>query len=109
MRIARPDDADQLATVFIDAWRDAYRGVVDDAVIDALHHPDVASWLRNLVANTAARTFLAEKNGEVLGFTRFGDDAHEPAARTRLCALRLALRLSPRRRSTPARTSHRRA
>jgi ribosomal protein S18 acetylase RimI-like enzyme len=78
VRIARPDDADQLATVFIDAWRDAYRGVVDDTVIDALHHPDVASWLRNLVANTAARTFLAEKNDEVLGFTRFGDDANEP-------------------------------
>jgi GntR family transcriptional regulator len=79
VRIARPEDADQLATVFINAWRDAYRGVVEDSVIDALHHPDVASWLRNLVANTAARTFLAEKNGEVLGFTRFGDDVNEPA------------------------------
>lgn len=79
VRIARPEDADQLATVFIDAWRDAYRGVVDDAIIDALQHPDIASWLRNLVANTAARTFLAEKDHEVLGFTRFGDDTDVPA------------------------------
>jgi GntR family transcriptional regulator len=90
VRIARPDDADQLASVFIDAWRDAYRGVVEDSVIDALYHPDVASWLRNLVANTAARTFLAEKNGQVLGFTRFGDDANDP-----MCGHVFALYVSP--------------
>ncbi len=79
VRVARPDDADQLATVFIEAWRGSYRGVVDDAIIDALYHPDVASWLRNLVENTAARTVVAEKNGQVLGFTRFGDETGNPA------------------------------
>ncbi len=69
-----------MASVFIDAWRGAYRGIVDDAIIDALQHGDIASWMRNLVANTAARTFVAEESpGEVLGFTRFGDDAQDPA------------------------------
>ncbi|MGC2486845.1 MAG: GNAT family N-acetyltransferase, partial [Acidimicrobiales bacterium] len=86
VRIARPDDADQLATVFIEAWRGSYRGVVDDTVIDALYHPDVASWLRNLVENTAARTVVAEKNGQVLGFTRFGDETGN-AARGHVFAL----------------------
>src|ERR1700677_4777230 len=38
VRIARPEDADQLATVFIEAWRGSYRGVVDDTIIDALYH-----------------------------------------------------------------------
>jgi GntR family transcriptional regulator len=79
VRVARPDDADQLATVFIEAWRGSYRGVVDDTIIDALYHPDVASWLRNLVENTAARTVVAEKNGQVLGFTRFGDETGNPS------------------------------
>src|SRR6202167_1532473 len=37
IRAAKPSDAPTLATVFINAWRDAYRGVVDDSVIDALH------------------------------------------------------------------------
>jgi GntR family transcriptional regulator len=86
VRVARPDDADQLATVFIEAWRGSYRGVVDDTIIDALYHPDVASWLRNLVENTAARTVVAEKNGQVLGFTRFGDET-ENAARGHVFAL----------------------
>ena len=69
-----------MASVFIDAWRGAYRGIVDDAVIDALQHGDIASWMRNLVANTAARTLVAEEApGDVLGFTRFGDDAEDTA------------------------------
>ncbi len=86
VRVARPDDADQLATVFIEAWRGSYRGVVEDAIIDALYHPDVASWLRNLVENTAARTVVAERNGQVLGFARFGDETGN-AARGHLFAL----------------------
>jgi GNAT superfamily N-acetyltransferase len=78
--VAQPNDAEAMASVFIDAWRGAYRGIVDDAVIDALQHADIASWMRNLVANTAARTLVAEETaGEVLGFTRFGDDAEDAA------------------------------
>lgn len=81
IRPALPSDADALASVFIDAWRGAYRGIVDDAIIDALQHADIASWMRNLVSNTAARTFVAEETpGEVLGFTRFGDDPDDPTS-----------------------------
>jgi GNAT superfamily N-acetyltransferase len=80
IRVAEPSDAEAMASVFIDAWRGAYRGIVDDTVIDALQHADIASWMRNLVANTAARTLVAEESpGEVLGFTRFGDDAEDVA------------------------------
>jgi GntR family transcriptional regulator len=78
IRVAEPHDGDALATVFIDAWRGAYRGIVDDAVIDALQHGDITSWMRNLIANTAARTLVAESGtGDVVGFVRFGDDAEE--------------------------------
>ena len=86
VRVARSDDADQLATVFIEAWRSSYRGVVEDAIIDALYHPDVTIWLRNLVENTSARTVVAERNGQVLGFARFGDETGN-AARGHLFAL----------------------
>ena len=77
IRVAQPHDAEGLASVFIDAWRGAYRGVVDDAIIDALQHGDIASWMRNLIANTAARTLVAEAAGALLGFIRFGDDADD--------------------------------
>ena len=46
--------------------------------------------MRNLVANTAARTLVAEEApGDVLGFTRFGDDA-EDAANGHIFALYVA-------------------
>jgi GntR family transcriptional regulator, nutrient-sensing system regulator len=94
IRVAQPNDAEVMASVFIDAWRGAYRGIVDDAVIDALQHGDIASWMRNLVANTAARTLVAEEGpGDVLGFTRFGDDA-EDAANGHIFAMYVATRAS---------------
>jgi GntR family transcriptional regulator len=78
IRGAEPHDSEALANVFIDAWRGAYRGIVDDTVIDALQHGDITSWMRNLIANTAARTLVAEAvTGDVVGFVRFGDDAEE--------------------------------
>ncbi len=80
LREAQQSDANALADVFIDTWRDAYRGVVDDAVIDALNHADIASWMAGLIANEAAKTLVAERtNGEIVGFTRFGDETEEPA------------------------------
>ena len=80
--------------MFIDAWHGGYRGIVDDAIIDALQIGDIASWLRNLVANTAARTLVAERSpGDVLGFTRFGDDS-EDAANGHIFALYVSPRAS---------------
>lgn len=79
VRPARLDDADALASVFIDAWRGAYRGIVDDAVIDGWRHDEVTAWMRNLVANTDAQTLVAElSSGQPVGFTRFGADPSEP-------------------------------
>lgn len=81
LRTARPSDSDALATVFIDAWEGGYRGVVDDAVIDAWVHDDVALWLQQLVLNPEVRTIVAEgPSGEVVGFAAYGNDEDEPAS-----------------------------
>jgi GntR family transcriptional regulator len=75
VREAHPLDAPALATVFIEAWRDGYRGVVDDTIIDALDHTETATWLEGLVTDDSAATLVAERaDGEVVGFTRFGND-----------------------------------
>jgi GntR family transcriptional regulator len=80
LREAKEADARALASVFIEAWRDGYRGVVDDDIIDALDHTEVASWLAGVVRDASATTLVAERaDGEVVGFARFGDDAEDPA------------------------------
>jgi GntR family transcriptional regulator len=78
LRKANESDAPALASVFIDAWRDGYRGVVDDAIIDALEHTEVSSWLAGVVSDTTATTLVAERSdGEIVGFARFGEDADD--------------------------------
>lgn len=81
VREARPGDGESLATVFIDAWEGGYRGIVDDDVIDAWVHDDVAIWLEELVLNPEIRTIVAEgSSGEVVGFAAYGNDMDELAS-----------------------------
>jgi GntR family transcriptional regulator len=80
LREANESDAPALASVFIEAWREGYRGVVDDVIIDALDMDEVTTWLAGVVRDTSATTLVAERSdGEILGFARFGDDTDEPA------------------------------
>ena len=79
VRPAIPQDARAMASVFIEAWRGAYRGIVDDVVIEAWQPEEVTKWLGELVASQSAQTLVAEfEPGQIAGFTRFGTDADEP-------------------------------
>jgi GntR family transcriptional regulator len=90
LRDADENDASALASVFIEAWRHGYRGVVDDAIIDALQQSDVTEWLAGVVRDTSATTLAAVRpDGEIVGFARFGDDVDD-AANGHLFALYVA-------------------
>lgn len=79
IRLAIPSDAAALASVFIEAWRGGYRGVVADSVIDALDFEDTTKWLGDLIATKSAQTLVAETTpGHVVGFTRFGTEPDNP-------------------------------
>lgn len=72
-------DARRLAEIFVAAWRDGYRGVVADEVINAL---DVGDWtvtFANLIRSETFRTAVwSSDGGEPLGFSRFGPDPELP-------------------------------
>ncbi|MHB1597842.1 MAG: GNAT family N-acetyltransferase [Acidimicrobiales bacterium] len=78
LRPARLEDSTALARVFVDAWRSSYRSVIDDEVLDALDETEIADWLRELVAASHPTTLVAESGGDILGFTRYGDDPEDP-------------------------------
>lgn len=79
IRDAAVGDAARLAHIFVAAWRCGYRGVVADAVIDAL---DVGSWtatFAELLRSPEFRTVVwCSDSGEALGFARFGPDLESP-------------------------------
>ena len=83
IRTATAADADAMAEVFVAAWRQAYPGVVPDAVLMALDHDRTARWLAGLIdgrpeANAVGQTDVAVRDGQVIGFVRYGTRTGEP-------------------------------
>jgi ribosomal protein S18 acetylase RimI-like enzyme len=84
IRRATPDDAVALATVHIDSWRIAYRGLVPDSYLDGLSYERRAQRFRDSLAQDAVspeETYLAEQNGELLGFLTLGGSRDEDVDR----------------------------
>ena len=80
IRPALASDAEAMADVFIRAWRQAYPGIVPDAVLAALDHDQTARWLAELIARrTEGETDVGELTGRVIGFVRYGTRPAEEA------------------------------
>jgi ribosomal protein S18 acetylase RimI-like enzyme len=77
VRPADTADAEPMAQVFVRAWRQAYPGVVPDAVLTALDQDEIASWLATLIESRAeGQTDVAIQDGRVTGFVRYGPPGH---------------------------------
>jgi len=62
-----------MAEAFVQGWRQAYPGVVPDAVLAALDTERTARWLAGLIEQrTEGDTDVAEQAGHVAGFVRYG-------------------------------------
>ena len=72
VRPAHVSDAGRIAQIHIAAWRCAYRGIMDDAVLDRLDHDrQTATWATNLAdEQTTIATFVVDRtaDGRCLGF-----------------------------------------
>jgi ribosomal protein S18 acetylase RimI-like enzyme len=83
IRAAAAADAGAMAEVFVAAWRQAYPGVVPDAVLEALDHDRTARWLAGLIdghpqGGAAGQTDVAVLEGQVIGFVRYGAASEGP-------------------------------
>jgi ribosomal protein S18 acetylase RimI-like enzyme len=73
---AAPADAPALAAVFLNCWRAAYRGIVDDEIIDGLDPSEVEARWQGLVADRGV--LVARVDGAAVGMIRFGPDEDDP-------------------------------
>ncbi|MBW4719906.1 GNAT family N-acetyltransferase [Saccharothrix obliqua] len=83
VRAGRPDDAPAIARINVDAWQHAYRGIVDDPVLDRmLPESRLPAWSRVLELPVPSRVFVAEdEDGRIGAYcavdaVREPDDAH---------------------------------
>jgi ribosomal protein S18 acetylase RimI-like enzyme len=66
-------DARALAAIFLRCWQTAYRGVVDDGIIDGLEPSNVERRWRRLVSGHDVLV-AREPDGAPVGMIRFGTD-----------------------------------
>ena len=83
IRVVRHGDAEPLARLHIDAWRQAYRGIVPDHVLDGFSVDQrVSYWRRTIEAadlpDAPRRTWVLDVDGAVAGFCSTGPSRDEP-------------------------------
>ncbi|WP_337001827.1 MULTISPECIES: GNAT family N-acetyltransferase [unclassified Microbacterium] len=75
IREGRIDDADEVAGVHVRSWQAAYRGLIDQAVLDGLSVEERAAGWRHFLSSTpqnGSGLLVAERDGVVVGWTSFG-------------------------------------
>jgi ribosomal protein S18 acetylase RimI-like enzyme len=82
IRAALPADAPGVAHVHVESWRAAYVGTVPQAILDRLSvDRRQAFWERRLADPGETRTFVAVREGRIVGFAGTGrptDPEHAP-------------------------------
>ena len=72
IRRATPADAPGIARAHVETWRAAYAGILPAAALDALSVPAGASRWAGLLAVPESRTWVALRDGDVVGFATAG-------------------------------------
>lgn len=76
IRAAQTEDAEAIARVHIQAWRETYRGIMPDTMLDEFSLDErAASWRQRIphfVANRQALAVAIDEDGELIGFAGCG-------------------------------------
>ncbi len=78
VRPATPNDAPDLARIQIDGWRSAYRGMVDDTVLDAMDYVEASARFLARLGEPGHEILVVEHGGRVVGFAGFGPSRTAP-------------------------------
>ena len=79
IRKANLEDALEIAKVHVDSWKFAYKGIIEDQVLDSLDYNKRSENWRLVLQNSSLPMYVSESNkGEVTGFVHLsqyrGDD-----------------------------------
>ena len=83
IRDGQVDDADDVASIHVRSWQAAYRGLIDQDLLDALSIPDRAASWRHFVAEplpTGLGILVAVRDGAILGWASFGSGRDDDSA-----------------------------
>lgn len=73
IRSALPDDAAAIAYVQYTGWQETYRGIINDAFLDAMSlENSIERWKKNLQRTTAFMDVMTNSEGEVIAYISGG-------------------------------------
>ena len=72
LRPATPDDAPTMATIHIEAWRTAYRGLVPDAFLASLDHRRRSERFRSFLETDVRNSYIIELDRVPVGHLTIG-------------------------------------
>ena len=79
VRPATPDDLSGVLGVFLGCWRESYRGILPASAIDAMTDERAEALWRRVLADPVGEVLVAERDGEVVGLTRYAVSDGEAA------------------------------
>jgi GNAT superfamily N-acetyltransferase len=68
VRVAIPEDAEQVAAIYIESWNDGFGDLVGHRVLDPTH---AARW-RATLSSPRPRWWVAQRHAEIVGFVGVG-------------------------------------
>lgn len=80
LRDAQPEDAAVIAELNVRAWHAFFPGLVPQALLDAWdEEPRARYWREHLPSRPPERTWVAERDGRVIGFAHLGPSRDQDA------------------------------
>lgn len=77
VRRATPDDLSGVLGVFLGCWRESYRGILPESAIDAMTDERAEILWRRVLADPVGEVLAAERDGAIVGVTRYAATAGE--------------------------------
>lgn len=96
VRPATPDDLSGVLEVFLACWRESYRGILPDTAIDAMTDERAEALWRRVLADPVGVVLVAERDGEIVGITRYAATPVDRVEGGRLDGAVHSLYVSPR-------------
>lgn len=74
VRRGTPNDLAGVMKVFLACWRESYRGILPDSVVDAMTDTAARTMWRRALASARGKSLVAELGGKIAGITRYDTD-----------------------------------
>lgn len=80
IRTAKSSDAQGIATVHVETWQEAYKGIIPDAYLESLSvDAKEANW-RHSLEDGKTQVLVAELNSQLIGWIAFGPSRDDNSA-----------------------------